>query len=107
MRVNRPSDGVERGVGSALVVLPGSDPGQANLTVAPPNPAGAATRPQVKQLPAPPLVSPLFGGEPVPGWQAAARDAGSIGGLSAALADQGVALPPDLQRAQTVFASSH
>jgi hypothetical protein len=107
MRVNRPSDGVERGVGSALVVLPGSDPGQANLTVAPPNPAGTATRPQIKQLPAPPLVSPLFGGEPVPGWQAAARDAGSIGGLSAALADQGVALPPDLQRAQTVFGSSH
>jgi hypothetical protein len=111
IRVNRPSDGFERGVGSALVVLPGSDPGEAGLTIAPPasspspSPTASPTaaRAQVKRLPAPPLVSPVVGGEPVAGWQAAARDPGSIGGLSAALADQGVALPPDLQRARAVF----
>ncbi|MCU1589229.1 MAG: PhosphodieSPTER glycosidase [Frankiales bacterium] len=106
IRVNRPSDGFERGVGSALVVLPGSDPGEADLTVAPPNPSGTAARQQVKRLPAPPLVSPLYGGEPVPGWQVAARDPGSVGGLAAAMADEGVALSPDLQRAQAVYANT-
>jgi hypothetical protein len=103
MLANRPSDGYQRGVGSALVVLPGSDVGQADLTVAPPNPTSTATRPKVQRQPTPALVSPVFGGEPVAGWQAAASDPGSIGGLSAALADRGVALPPDLQRARTVF----
>ena len=106
-RVNRPSDRYERGVGSALVVLPGADPGQANLAVAPPGTVPAYAR--AERAPAPtqqPLVSPVVGGTPVAGWLAAAQDAGSIGGLSAALADQGVSLPPDLQRAQTVFDSS-
>ncbi|MDT7546695.1 MAG: hypothetical protein QOE99_2805 [Actinomycetota bacterium] len=103
---NRPSDGAQRGVGSALVVLPGSDPGQADLTVAPPSTTPTVTRPRVQRLPTPALVSPLTGGEPVAGWTAAASDPGSIGGLSAALADQGVALPPDLQRARTVYANS-
>jgi exopolysaccharide biosynthesis protein len=105
---NRPSDGFQRGVGSALVVLPGSDPGQQDLTVAPPNPSAGATRPKVQraQPPAPALVSPVFGGEPVPGWRAAAGDPGSIGGLAQALADKGVPLPPDLQRARTVFVNS-
>jgi hypothetical protein len=103
---NRPSDGAQRGVGSALVVLPGSDPGQADLTLAPPSTTPTVTRPRVQRLPTPPLVSPLTGGEPVAGWTAAASDPGSIGGLSAALADQGVALPPDLQRARTVYANS-
>jgi hypothetical protein len=108
MLANRPSDGFQRGVGSALVVLPGSDPGQADLTVAPPSTTPTATRPRVQRLPtpAPPLVSPVTGAEPVPGWIAAASDPGSIGGLSAALADQGVALPPDLQRARAVYAGS-
>jgi hypothetical protein len=102
LRVTRPSDGVERGVGSALVVLPGEDPGQADLTIAPPS-GTAALRPKVLRAPQPALVSPVVGGEPVQGWIAAARDPGSIGGLAQALGDSGTALPADLQRARTVF----
>jgi hypothetical protein len=104
-RVNRPSDGYERGVGSALVVLPGADPGQADLTVA----TGTSTPPataRALRAPQEPLVSPVLGGTPLPGWVAAAQDPGSIGGLSAALADDGVSLPPELQRAQTVYENS-
>jgi hypothetical protein len=48
----------------------------------------------------------VLGGTPLPGWVAAAQDPGSIGGLSAALADDGVSLPPELQRAQTVYENS-
>jgi hypothetical protein len=105
-RVNRPSDGYERGVGSALVVLPGADPGQADLTVA----AGTSSTPpataRAQRAPREPLVSPVLGGTPLPGWVAAAQDPGSIGGLTAALADDGVSLPPELQRAQTVYENS-
>jgi hypothetical protein len=57
----------------------------------------------VQRAPAQPLVSPVFGGEPVAGWQAAASDPASIGGLADALADDGVPLSPDLQRARTVY----
>ncbi|MDT7538914.1 MAG: hypothetical protein QOI82_2499 [Actinomycetota bacterium] len=114
LRVNRPSDGFERGVGSALVVLPGSDPGQADLVVADPSsspspsasPSSAAARAQVKRAPQQPLVSPVFGGEPVAGWTAAASDPGSVGGLAAAMADEGVSLSPDLQRARAVYESN-
>jgi hypothetical protein len=104
-RVNRPSDGYERGVGSALVVLPGADPGQADLTLAPPAPAPSspAARPRVLRAPEEPLVSPVLGGTPVSGWSAAASDPGSIGGLADALAEQGVSLPPELQRARAVY----
>lgn len=107
VRVNRPSDGVERGVGSALVVLPGADPGQADLVLTGPTPSPsaspAAARARVQRQPGPALFSPVRGGEPVAGWQLAARDPGSIGGLSSALGDAGVALPPDLQRARAVY----
>jgi hypothetical protein len=99
---NRPSDPTERLVSSALVVLPGSDPGEAKLRLAP---ATARTAPklQVQRAPAQPLVSPVLGSEPVAGWQAAAQDPASIGGLAAALAADGVPLSPDLQRARTVY----
>jgi hypothetical protein len=112
LRVTRPSDGFERGVGSALVVLPGSDPGQADLVLADsssspaPSPSAAVARVQVKRAPTQPLVSPVTGGEPVAGWTAAARDPGSVGGLAEAMADDGVALSPDLQRARAVYESS-
>ena len=105
-RVNRPSDGYERGVGSALVVLPGADPGQADLTVAAPATAGATTAPRVMRAPEQPLVSPVVGGTPLAGWVDAARDPGSIGGLADALEQDGVPLPPELQRADTVYDSS-
>ena len=108
-RANRPSDGYERGVGSALVVLPGADPGQEDLTITPaaPKPA-ASSKPQSRRAPqpadpTPPLVSPVVGGAPVAGWVDAARDPGSIGGLADALARKGTALPGDLQRAELVY----
>jgi hypothetical protein len=108
MLANRPSDGSQRGVGNALVVVPGGAPGPQVLRQAAPSPSPSPTaaRTRVQRLPAPALVSPVLGGEPVPGWAAAAADPGSIGGLSAALAEQGVALPPDLQRARTVYVNS-
>ncbi|MBK5307138.1 MAG: phosphodiester glycosidase family protein [Frankiaceae bacterium] len=115
LRTNRPSDGVERGIGSALVVLPGADTGQADLVVTDPSPSPSpsasgspnpATAPQLQRQPAPLLVSPVTGGEPVVGWELAARDPGSVGGLAAALADDGVALSPDLQRARAVYEST-
>ncbi len=106
-RANRPSDGYERGVGSALVVLPGADPGQDDLTVAP----AAASPPKLSRpapdAPAPPvaepLVSPVIGGTPLAGWRQAALDPGSIGGLADALSRKGTALPADLQRAEVVY----
>jgi hypothetical protein len=103
-RANRPSDGVERGVGSALVVLPGADPGEADLTQAPAgtNPP-TANRPRVQRAGQPPLVSPVTGGDPVAGWRAAAADPGSVGGLADALRRKGTALPPELQRADAVY----
>lgn len=108
MVANRPSDGHQRGVGSALVVLPGSDPQQADLTVAPPGGSSSNPPPPSGQLlPTPPLVSPVTGGEPVAGWWAAAADPGSVGGLAAAMADKDVPLSPDLQRALAVFDSTH
>jgi exopolysaccharide biosynthesis protein len=103
---NRPSDPTERPVSSALVVLDGTDPGEARLHVAPPGTAtGTSALPKlrVQSRPEQPLVSPVFGGEPVAGWKAAASDPASIGGLSEALAQEGVSLPPDLQRARTVY----
>ncbi|MCA1720853.1 MAG: phosphodiester glycosidase family protein [Actinobacteria bacterium] len=98
---NRPSDPTERPVSSALVVLPGNDPGEAQLRVAPRT--SNAPQLQVQRAPEQPLVSPVFGGTPVAGWAAAAADPGSVGGLSAALAEDGVPLSPDLQRAAAVF----
>jgi hypothetical protein len=118
MRASRPSDGFERGVGSALVVLPGSDPGQADLTVieppaspspsptASPTPPSAALRTQGTADPEQPLVSPVLGGNPIAGWTAAASDPGSVGGLADAMATQGVRLSPDLQRARAVYENS-
>lgn len=103
---NRPSDPTERLVSSALVVLPGSDPGEANLRLAPARATTTAPRLQVQRTPTQPLVSPVFGGEPVAGWQAAAQDPASIGGLAASLAADGVPLSPDLQRARTVYENS-
>jgi hypothetical protein len=51
-------------------------------------------------------VSPVVGGDPVAGWTAAASDPGSVGGLAEALADDGVPMSPDLQRARAVYEST-
>ncbi len=106
-RVNRPSDRYERGVGSALVVLPGADAGQDDLTVAPAAPGPpklSRSTTGIPELPtSPPLVSPVVGGTPVAGWRQAALDPGSIGGLADALRRQGTPLPGDLARAEVVY----
>jgi hypothetical protein len=98
---NRPSDPTERPVSSALVVLPGNDPGEAQLRVAPRT--TTAPKLQAQRAPDRPLVSPVFGGTPVAGWTAAAADPASVGGLAEHLAEQGVPLSPDLQRAEAVY----
>jgi exopolysaccharide biosynthesis protein len=99
---NRPSDPHERPVSSSLVVLPGADPGQAGMRAAPASPT-AALRTQSQPAPVQPLVSPVFGQQPVAGWQAAATDPASVGGMADALAAEGAPLSPDLQRARTAY----
>lgn len=99
---NRPSDPTERPVSSSLVVLPGADPGQAGIRAAAPS-TTAALRTRSQPAPAQPLVSPVFGRQPVAGWQAAATDPASVGGMAEALASEGAALSPDLQRARTAY----
>lgn len=89
---NRPSDGGERLVSSALVVLPGADTGQADLDGT--GPATAGLRTTSSYEPADRLLGP------------AATDPASTGGLADALRRAGVRLPPDLDRTADAFARS-
>jgi len=73
LTASRPSDGRERGIANALVVLPGADRGQPSAPVGPL-----------------PLASSLRG----PG----STDGGSTGGLADALLREGVPLPAELRR---------
>jgi hypothetical protein len=81
---NRPSDGSERSVSSALVLLPSSDPGErasvsrASRAVVP-RPAGDND------------------------WSESVRDAGSTGGLASYLSEKGYRLGPVLRRAAETF----
>jgi hypothetical protein len=75
---NRPSDGSERSVSSALVLLPGPDPGEIPST---------AARPV----------------DPRSVWQRIVTDPGSTGGLASWLASKGRRLPADLVEAARVF----
>ena len=88
---NRPSDGRERLVSSALVVLPGRDSGQADLeTRSPvaPAPARLTAEPETADR----LLGP------------AATDPASTGGLADALRRDGLRLPPELARTADAFA---
>lgn len=91
---NRPSDGGERLVSSALVLLPGADTGQADL-------AGGGTVPTAglrttsSYAPSDRLYGP------------AATDPASTGGLADALRRSGVRLPPELARTADAYARSH
>ena len=92
--VNRPSDGAERRVSSALVVLPGPDTGQADLS-------GSGTVTGAARTSAPPsgqVSDRLYG--------PAATDPGSTGGLADALRRAGVRLPPELERTADAFRRS-
>lgn len=91
--VNRPSDGRERPVSSALVVLPGPDVGQGDL-------AGHSAAPGRANQPAPAGVA----GTGSAAAEAAALDAGSTGGLLDALRSAGVPLPPELTQTADAFA---
>ncbi|MCW2666500.1 MAG: hypothetical protein JWN57_1462, partial [Frankiales bacterium] len=102
---NRPSDGRERAVPSALVVLPGEDRGQADLQPLPADSAAARQAKAVAGASSAPPVQPttVVPGAPVAGWTAAATDPGSVGGLADALARDGVPLPADLARADALY----
>lgn len=82
---NRPSDGSERGVSSAITILPAGDYGEA--------------------LPAP---EPSTGDVPVVGdvWAEISSDPGSTGGLASYLKSRGKRLPAVLERAVAEFRSS-
>ena len=91
--VNRPSDGFERSVSNAVVVLPGADPGQVVLGAAPalrtPPPAALVAR-QLSD-----------------GWSREAGDPAGTGGLSAALLHQGAFLPTELRRVARAYDATH
>jgi hypothetical protein len=91
--VNRPSDGGERPVSSALVVLPGADTGQADLSGSGATASGAARTPSSSGA----EVSDRLLGP-------AATDPASTGGLADALRRSGVRLPPELSRTADAFA---
>lgn len=111
--VNRPSDGPERAVSSALVVLPGGDPGEADVTLAPLTADTAALR-GADAVPALPDAGPPAAGTPGAGAPVAVRpaagapaaaltDPASTGGLADALSRSGVDLPPALELADRSY----
>ena len=86
---SRPADGQERRVSNALVVLPGADPGQADLVGGVP-PVVAA-----------PQAGPVRAAGSLRG--AASADPGSVGGLADALVRQGLPVSPELRRTAELF----
>lgn len=84
---NRPSDGGERAVSSALVLLRGQDPGESSGSFG----AASASSSAVPTS----LV-----------WQQIVADGGSTGGLADALVREGVPLPPSMRKAAATFRST-
>lgn len=95
--VNRPSDGRERLVSTALVVLPGADTGQADLEMQGPVATGAARTAPDSGAGSGGARSDLLIGP-------SATDPASAGGLADALRRSGVRLPPALARTADAFA---
>lgn len=96
--VNKPSDGSERFVSSALVLLPGPDP---QPTANPnPNPTPTAT-PQ----PTPSIPNVLPDPDLLPGtlWETIATDPASTGGLADWLRSEGIRLRGSLREAAWLF----
>ena len=93
--VNRPSDGGERLVSTALVVLPGADPGQADLQS-----GGVAATGGLRTGAdsGAPVSDSLLG--------PAATDPASTGGLADSLRRAGVRLPPELARTADAYSRS-
>jgi hypothetical protein len=92
----RPSDGSERAVSSALVVLRGRDPGEPRLSR--PHPSISGLMPENTEAPA---IS--SGTSP---YEAMVQDPASVGGLAAWLDQQGQDLPTFLERAADDFRES-
>jgi hypothetical protein len=87
---NRPSDGKERPVSSALLLLPRGDSGENTSPNAAPSPS--------------PSPSSITGGPPPTAvWNAVVHDPASTGGLASTLYEGGAVLPPSLQRAAKKF----
>lgn len=83
---NRPSDGAERGVSSALVVLPGGDTGEAFPM---PEASPGADTPTPSEI-----------------WDDVSGDPGSTGGLASYLKSQGMRLPASMERTLQQFRAS-
>ncbi len=90
--VNRPSDGFERSVANAVVVLPGADPGQVNLGFAPP---------------LPPKQPAAVAAQRAAAWSREAADPAGTGGLSSVLLRAGAFLPVELQRTARAYDATH
>lgn len=87
----RPSDGAERAVSSALVVLPGPDPGE---------PRASASQSKLLFAPVPPPAA-----EATP-YHVMVQDPASVGGLAAWLDQPGHELPKFLERTADDFRAS-
>ena len=90
--VNRPSDGSERSVANAIVVLPGGDPGQVSLGSAPALPPKRAASVATQRAAA---------------WSREAADPAGTGGLSSVLLHAGAFLPVELQRTARAYDATH
>lgn len=95
--VNRPSDGSERPVSSALLLLPGPDP----TPVASPAPMPAASPSPSPSPSLLPPVKPHFSSQEV--WLRMANDPASTGGLAQWLMHEGIRIGPGLTKAAKIF----
>jgi hypothetical protein len=91
----RPSDGAERAVSSALVVLSGPDPGERRTTAT-----------LESEQPFAPLTRGAVGTD-VSSYDEMVQDPASVGGLAAWLEQQGRELPPFLERSAEEFRATH
>ena len=97
--VNRPSDGSERPVSSALVLLPGPDPTPTTTPL--PVPTASPTPSPSPTTVLPPVTPPVSSDAEI--WMRIARDPASTGGLADWLLHEGVRLAPALRRAALIF----
>lgn len=101
--VNRPSDGGERPVSSALLLLPGPDPSPTTSPAPFPSPTASPT---ASPTPSPTsLVGDVIGGPTARRivWLDIAQDPASTGGLTQYLLHQGIRLRGSLREAARIF----
>jgi hypothetical protein len=100
--VNRPSDGPERPVSSALVLLPGPDPAPTTIPAPMPTTSPSAS-PSPTPSPTPTSLRLPPDLEPREVWLDIARDPASTGGWAQWLLHEGVRLGPSLRAAARIF----